>query len=112
MKIAIIGSRQIKNIDAEFIIKHLPNSFSEITSGGAYGIDALAEDIARKMGVKFTCFLPNYSLYGKAAPIIRNNKIINHVDYVLAFWNGYSTGTKFVINQCLARNKPIKIINI
>ena len=98
MKIAIIGSRDSKNITSEFIIENLPKSFSEIVSA--------------KLGIKFTCFKPNYALYGKMAPIVRNTQIIDYVDYVLAFWNGSSKGTKFVIAQCLNKNKPLKVIYI
>ncbi len=112
MKIAIVGSRDSKNITQEFIIENLPKSFSEIVSGGATGIDTLAQSVAAKLGVKFTCFKPNYSLYGKTAPIVRNTQIIEYADYILAFWNGFSKGTKFVIAQCLNKNKPLKIIYI
>lgn len=112
MKIAIVGSRDCKNITQEFIIENLPKSFGEVVSGGATGIDTLAQSVAAKLNVKFTCFKPNYSLYGKTAPIVRNTQIINYADYVLAFWNGSSKGTKFVISQCLNKNKPLKIIYI
>lgn len=112
MKIAIIGSRDSKNITPEFIIENLPKSFSEIVSGGAIGIDTLAQSVATKLGVKFTCFKPNYSLYGKTAPIVRNTQIIDYADYILAFWNGSSKGTRFVIAQCLNKNKPLKVIYI
>ncbi|MGN1034649.1 MAG: hypothetical protein ACI4PK_03590 [Oscillospiraceae bacterium] len=77
---------------------------------GAIGIDTLAQSVAAKLGVKFTCFRLNYSLYGKTAPIVRNTQIIDYADYILAFWNGFSKGTRFVIAQYLNKNKPLKVI--
>ena len=38
-----------------------------IISGGASGVDALAEDYAVMMGIPFQKFLPDWDRYGKAA---------------------------------------------
>lgn len=53
--------------------------------------------------------LPFNDIYGRAAPIKRNLLIINYADLVLAFWDGKSRGTKFVIDECKKQSKPIKI---
>lgn len=44
--------------------------------------------------------LPEYALYARAAPLKRNITIIENADIVLAFWDGKSKGTKFVIDSC------------
>ena len=42
----------------------------------------------------------------------RNDIIINEADKIIAFWNGKSTGTKYVINRAKKLNKPLEIILI
>ena len=39
----------------------------------------------------------------------RNITIIEHSDLVLAFWDGSSRGTKFVIDRCKEMGKPIRV---
>lgn len=106
MKVAIIGSRglDISNLD-----KYLPKETTEIISGGAKGIDTSARNYAIKHNIKLTEFLPQYPLFGKSAPLKRNITIIENSDVVLAFWDGISRGTKFVIDNCNKRNIPIQV---
>ena len=94
MKLAIIGSRSIANIE---IGKFIPENVTEIISGGARGIDSIAREFANKNKIKLTEILPDYKHYGRAAPIIRNKEIVKLSDKVLAFWNGVSKGTFSVI---------------
>ncbi len=112
MKVAVIGSREAKGTDKDHIICHLPANCTEIISGGARGIDTLAQEAARALGLSFRSFLPDYAAYGRVAPLRRNVKIVEYSDYVLAFWDMRSSGTRFVIAYCLRLNKPFKIIRI
>ncbi len=106
MKVAVVGSRKIYVRDLE---KYLPENVTEIVSGGAKGVDTSAREYAILNGIKLTEFLPEYSKYGRSAPLKRNITIIENADLVLAFWDGNSKGTKYVIDQCRKRNIPIKV---
>jgi len=106
MKIAVIGSRGLEVPNLE---KYLPVETTEIVSGGARGVDFSARKCAVELGLKLTEFLPEYSKYGKIAPIKRNIQIIEHSDTVFAFWDGVSKGTKHVIDNCKVRNIPLRI---
>ena len=106
MKVAIVGSRGLQVMNLE---KYLPDSVTEIVSGGAKGIDTCARQYARANGLKLTEFLPEYARYGRAAPLKRNLAIIECADLVLAFWDGVSHGTKFVIDNCKSRGIPVKV---
>ena len=106
MKVAVIGSR---TAHVENLGDYLPKETTEIVSGGARGIDTDAREYANKSGLKLTEFLPEYNLYGRAAPIKRNVLIVDYADMVLAFWDGSSRGTKFVIDECEKKGKPIKV---
>lgn len=97
MKIAVIGSRGL-NLDN--LGDYLPANVTEIISGGAKGIDQCAKAYALAHKIAYVEFLPQYDKYGKAAPLKRNDEIIKYADRVLAFWDGHSHGTGYVIEQC------------
>lgn len=107
MRVAVIGSR---NLTVKDLGVYLPEDVTEIVSGGAKGIDSCAREYALAHGIKLTEFLPEYSRYGRSAPIKRNITIIENADLVLAFWDGSSRGTKFVIDECKKRGVPVKIL--
>ena len=106
MKVAIIGSRKL---NVENLQDYLPEDTDEIVSGGAKGIDTCARNYALKNDLKLTEFRPEYNKYGRGAPLKRNETIVNYADMVLAFWDGESKGTKFVINYCEKVGKECKI---
>ncbi|MBR0327683.1 MAG: hypothetical protein IIX09_07770 [Clostridia bacterium] len=106
MRIAIIGSRSIGDAD----ICTYVSDCDEIVSGGAVGVDLCAADYARKNGQKLTLFLPEYERYGRAAPIVRNKKIVDYADKIVAFWDGSSKGTLSVIKYAEKRGKPCEVI--
>ena len=107
MKVAVIGSR---NLEVNDLDNYLPEQTTEIVSGGAKGIDTCAKKFALENNLKLTEFLPKYELFKKAAPLKRNIEIIEYADIVLAFWDGKSRGTKFVIDHCKKMNIPCKVI--
>jgi hypothetical protein len=106
MKVAVIGSRGLAVPDLK---KYLPPETTEIVSGGAKGVDTSAREYAAANGLKLTEFLPEYDKYGRGAPLKRNITIIEYADVVLAFWDGRSRGTKFVIDNCKKMGVPVKV---
>ncbi len=106
MKIAIIGSRGLTVTDLE---KYLPSNITEIVSGGAKGIDSCARNYALANDIHLTEFLPEYNKYGRSAPLKRNLQIIRYADQVIAFWDGVSRGTKYVIENCKRENKQVTV---
>lgn len=106
MRVAVIGSRGLSVDDLE---NYLPEGTTEIVSGGARGIDTCAKNYALQHDLKLTEFLPEYDKYGRGAPLRRNITIIEHADLVLAFWDGKSRGTKYVIDNCKKQNIPVVV---
>lgn len=117
MKLAIIGSRDIKeralveNIISQVYVKS-KNKIDEIITGGAKGVDKIAEDFAKKRGIKCTIILPNYKRYQRSAPIIRNNQILQECNGVLVIWDGKSKGTEYTINKAKREEKKIFVVKI
>ena len=107
MKLLIAGSRSIVDFD---IAPHIPDGVDLIISGGAKGIDTLAEQYADMCGIEKLIIRPQYELFGRAAPIKRNEEMVNICDAVLAVWDGKSKGTRHTLNY--ARKKEKIIIEI
>jgi hypothetical protein len=83
---------------------------SEIISGGAPGVDRLAEQYAQEENLRLTVLRPDYRLFDRTAPLVRNGEIVRRADYVLILWDGVSRGTLNVIMTCLKTNKPHKLL--
>lgn len=108
-RLAIIGSRSCPPID---ITSFLPFTPDTIVSGGAKGADSYAREYAIKNGIPLIEFLPDYMKHGRSAPIIRNIQIVEDCDFLLAFWDGISRGTKFTIEYAKSHGVHCKIIDI
>ena len=109
MTVGVVGSR---NLIVDELGKYIPSKCKKIVSGGAVGIDKCAAEYARIKGIELVEFLPDYKKYGKVAPILRNKAIADESDYVIAFWNGYSKGTKMIIEYCKKMNKMCTVVKI
>lgn len=107
MKVGVVGSRNLIINDMD---NYIPTECTEIISGGAKGVDKCAADYAKSKGIKLTEILPKYNLYGRGAPLIRNKKIVEESDIIIAFWDEKSKGTKFVIDYANKLKKPCKVI--
>lgn len=109
MKLLIAGSRSITDID---ISPYIPAETDLILSGGASGVDALAEQYADKHKISKLILRPRYDLYRRAAPLKRNDAMVDICDRVLIFWDGVSRGTKHTIDYARKTGKPVEVITI
>ena len=111
MKLGVVGSRSFK--DYKILVEILGRindkfSISEIISGGAKGAELLGKRYAEESEIVYTEFLPEWDKYGKSAGFKRNRLIVKESDFLVAFWDGKSLGTKSSIN--LAKKKKIPIV--
>ena len=109
MKLLIAGSRSITDYD---ISPHIPEDTDLIISGGAIGVDALAEQYADRKRISKLILRPRYDLYRRAAPIKRNERMVELCDSVLIIWDGKSKGTKRTIDYAAKLGKPVNIITV
>ena len=115
MKLAIVGCRDYN--DKKFIFDTIMQHF-EITdinliiSGGASGVDTLAEQFAITHDIELCVYKADWAKYGKAAGPIRNKLIVEKSDVVIAFWDYKSPGTKSTIVLAEKYKKKCIIIDI
>lgn len=109
MKLAVVGSRSLEIHD---LGRYLPAGVTEIVSGGAKGVDSSARRYALDSGIVLTEILPKYGLYGKRAPLLRDDEIAACCDRMLAFWDGRSRGTVYTVKIAQKLGKPVTMIRI
>ena len=113
VKIAIIGGREFQDLHKvmrklySIGIDHLKDV--SIISGGARGIDQAAKVFAEDNDIKYIEVRPINSA-NKLDYLYRNVEIITMADKIIAFWDGKSRGTKFVIDYATARKKETEVI--
>lgn len=115
MKVIIAGSRTFDNYHLfktimEEKIKSLP--ITEVISGMATGPDLMAVNLANVHCIPVQEFPADWDNYGVAAGYIRNVEMAESADYLIAFWDGKSKGTKHMIDTMKKQNKHGEVIMI
>ena len=109
MKLLIVGSRSIKSFD---LAPYVPSDVDTVISGGANGIDRLAEQYADLHRLSKYIIRPHCNRYGRAAPLKRNEQMIDLADAVLVIWDGLSKGTLYSLEYAQKKHKPITLVRL
>ncbi len=78
-----------------------------IVSGHASGADSLGEKFAADHNLQCELHPADWERHGRAAGPIRNEKMAEVSDALIAFWDGKSRGTKSMIE--IARRKGLQV---
>lgn len=114
-RIAVGGCRSYHDYDT--FLKYIDLCLSKIAknnkiiilSGHCSGVDSMAEQYAAEKGYELEIFPAQWNKYGKFAGPKRNNEMVKKSDYVIAFWDNKSKGTKNLIENAKQLNKPLRI---
>ena len=85
------------------------STLGAVITVGAAGVDTLAEWWAKKHKLEWICYLPNYKIFGRAAPLKRDEDMVKASDKLIAFWDGQSTGTKYTIDFARKLGKRVEV---
>lgn len=115
MKLAVVGSaryvdesniNQIQRIINEAVEKYQP---TEIVSGGAEGVDTMAEETAKRLGIIPTIFRPTIRKWdGKGGFKERNFQIASHCDALIRVHSkrSRSYGSGWTRDRAKEQGKP------
>ena len=109
MKLLIAGSRSITDFD---LSPYVPDDVDTIISGGASGVDSLAEKYADLHRLSKYIMRPLYSKYKRAAPLKRNEEMVDIADAVLIVWDGHSKGAQYTLKYARKMNKKVILITL
>ena len=109
MKLLVVGSRSITDFD---LSPYISSEVDTIISGGANGMDSLAEQYADLHRLSKYIIRPRYKLFGRAAPLKRNEQMVDMTDAVLVIWDGHSKGTQYTLKYAKKKNKPFTLVQL
>lgn len=109
MRVAIVGSRDYPNLEhVDAYVESLPTD-TVVVSGGARGVDTRAAARARERGLCVEEYLADWERFGRAAGMIRNKKVLDVCERVVAFWDGSSRGTAHTIREAIKRGLRVEV---
>lgn len=116
-KVVVAGGRDFTNYN--LLKEKVDNILSQkklthkilILSGKSIGADCLGEIYALENNLEILSYPADWGKFGKKAGVKRNAEMINDADALIAFWNGNSQGTKYMIDIATKKGKMIRVIN-
>lgn len=126
MIVAVVGSREFKDLQlvSEYV-KSLPPG-TKVISGGARGVDSIAIQAAKKAGLEWQEYpadwddlthkdaiikeRPDGSKYDAKAGHRRNKVMAQLAGKVVAFWDGTSRGTMDTVTIAKKMKKEVMVI--
>ena len=110
MRVGIVGSRHFGALDrVGDYVRALPQGSSLVT-GSAAGVDAAVARSAREKGIPVHVISASFdelSDPGKAA--VRNQRLVDLCDVLVAFWDGSSKGTRATVERALDSGKEVHV---
>jgi len=98
LRVIIAGGRDIHDYNlVKEAIAECQFPIATVVSGGAKGVDAMGEQYAEEMNLKLNIYPADWETHGRAAGPIRNRKMAENADALIAIWDGKSRGTKNMI---------------
>lgn len=112
-RVIIAGGRDFNDYPLleQTVDQFLKNVHDKVTifCGRASGADSLGERYALARGYAIQYFPPDWRRYGRAAGPVRNQKMAENADALVAFWDGTSRGTGNMIEAARRRQLAIQI---
>jgi len=118
MKLGIVGSRNFNDyiLFKKAVLKIIEKKEIQcIISGGAKGVDTLAEKFADEHHISkiiFSVTKEDWNKYGRGAGPRRNTEIINESEFLIAFPSKYGKGTQDSIEKAKKKGIPVVILYI
>lgn len=110
MRVAIVGSRHFAEPQrVSDYVKALPPRASIVT-GSSSGVDAEVTKAARAKGIPVQVVPASFEEVSDAGrSAVRNQRLIDACDVLVAFWDGTSKGTRATVERALDSGKEVHV---
>ena len=113
MKTIIAGSRTVTDFNlVTRAIKASGFEITEVVSGSARGVDRMGERFAMEAKLPLSLFPAEWDVHGKAAGPIRNKKMGDYADALIAIRVNMSKGTSHMIEYATAKGLKVYVVDI
>jgi hypothetical protein len=109
-RVAIVGSRDYPDLERVGQYVDELHRGCTVISGGARGVDSAAEQAARRLGLRVEIFPAAWARLGRRAGYVRNRRIVEACDLVVAFWDCRSPGTRHTLEIAAQLGRPTEIV--
>lgn len=115
--VTIFGGRDFFDVKlliekVDYILAPIKDKFTiVIVSGKADGADTLGEIYAQLRGYDLECEPADWDRFGKSAGFKRNTVMADKSQGAIGFWDGFSKGTKHMIDICKAKKLQLAVIS-
>lgn len=110
MRTIIAGSRQgVRLADVRAAVDECGWEITQVISGTARGADRLGEAWATEHGIPISRFPAEWGGLGPRAGYLRNLKMAEAADALIAVWDGDSGGTRNMIDVAMKRNLLVSV---
>lgn len=113
MKVIIAGSRDIT--DENLLLSAIEESgfnITEVVSGNAKGVDLMGEMWAISKNIPRKDFPADWAKHPYSGGFLRNGKMAEYADALIAVWDGVSCGTRHMISCAAQRKLPTYVYNL
>ena len=118
LRVVVAGSRTF--LDYEVVKRAIETAmalwqcdlFTVVSGGEPNGVDALGERWAREHGHPCIVEPADWDRHGRAAGPIRNRRMAEMTDALVAVWDGRSPGTKNMIEEAAKRGRLLYVVRV
>jgi predicted Rossmann fold nucleotide-binding protein DprA/Smf involved in DNA uptake len=110
VRVAIVGSRHFSALErvTEYVNGLPPRA--NIITGSASGVDAAATRAARARGLGVQVLPASFDeVTDPARSAVRNQRLVDACDVLVAFWDGTSKGTRATVGRALDAGKEVHV---
>lgn len=119
MRVIIAGGREITDATLVNMAMDLADLFgispTVVLCGKARGVDTLGENWAKARGIPVDPYPAKWregGEYNPRAGHLRNTEMANNADALVAIWDGYSTGTRDMIEKARRRCLQVFVLDV
>ena len=113
MNLGIVGSRNFGSwkLMQQYVLRYILDGCTTVITGDAKGADAIAVRLAQYHGLDVIVHKAHWDLHGKRAGPIRNQKIVDDSDALLAFPSKNGRGTQITIDIANRKGLPVYVVD-
>lgn len=113
MNLGIVGSRNFGywKLMEQYVLRYILDGCTTIVTGDARGADTIAVRLAQYHGLDVIVHKADWDLHGKRAGPIRNQKIVDDSDALLAFPSKNGRGTQITIDMANRKGLPVYVVD-